>query len=250
MRRHRTTALTILCVLLTGLAATAVSAPARGAGRGAVPKLVFPLVAKTDLWDNYGDPRPNGRHAGNRHGEPVARARRRGRGRPGRVRAVQPGRLHALPLRAERDDVPLHPPEQRPHREERQPGRLRPRRHVRRSRTARRSPPGSRSPGSATRGTRTAIRTSTSRCIPTTERTSTRSSTSRPRASRSSRHAPARCSASPCAENCSSGGAGTATLEVERVRQYPGGRWLDVDPRAVETDRSAWHDGLPRAPSR
>jgi septal ring factor EnvC (AmiA/AmiB activator) len=25
---------------------------------------VFPLVAKTDLWDNYGDPRPNGRHAG------------------------------------------------------------------------------------------------------------------------------------------------------------------------------------------
>ena len=64
MRRHRTTALTILCVLLTGLAATAVSAPARGAGRGAVPKLVFPLVAKTDLWDNYGDPRPNGRHQG------------------------------------------------------------------------------------------------------------------------------------------------------------------------------------------
>jgi hypothetical protein len=25
---------------------------------------VFPLVAKTVLWDNYGDPRPNGRHAG------------------------------------------------------------------------------------------------------------------------------------------------------------------------------------------
>jgi Peptidase family M23 len=25
---------------------------------------VFPLVAKTDLWDNYGDQRPNGRHAG------------------------------------------------------------------------------------------------------------------------------------------------------------------------------------------
>jgi Peptidase family M23 len=29
-----------------------------------VPRLVFPLVASTDLWDNYGDPRPNGRHAG------------------------------------------------------------------------------------------------------------------------------------------------------------------------------------------
>jgi hypothetical protein len=26
--------------------------------------LVFPLVARTDLWDNYGDPRGNGRHAG------------------------------------------------------------------------------------------------------------------------------------------------------------------------------------------
>ena len=25
---------------------------------------MFPLVAKTELWDNYGDPRPNGRHAG------------------------------------------------------------------------------------------------------------------------------------------------------------------------------------------
>ena len=29
-----------------------------------MPRLVFPLVAKTDLWDNYGDPRGNGRHAG------------------------------------------------------------------------------------------------------------------------------------------------------------------------------------------
>ena len=29
-----------------------------------MPRLVFPLVAKTDLWDNYGDPRANGRHTG------------------------------------------------------------------------------------------------------------------------------------------------------------------------------------------
>jgi hypothetical protein len=29
-----------------------------------VPRLIFPLVAKTDLWDNYGDPRGNGSHAG------------------------------------------------------------------------------------------------------------------------------------------------------------------------------------------
>ncbi len=29
-------------------------------------------------------------------------------------------------------------------------------------------------------------------------------------------------------------GAGAATLDVERVRQYPGGRWLDIDAREVE----------------
>ena len=29
-------------------------------------------------------------------------------------------------------------------------------------------------------------------------------------------------------------GAGIVAVEVDRVRQYPGGGWLDVDPRAVE----------------
>ena len=29
-------------------------------------------------------------------------------------------------------------------------------------------------------------------------------------------------------------GAGAAMLEVDRVRQYPGGRWLDLDTRTVE----------------
>jgi hypothetical protein len=29
-------------------------------------------------------------------------------------------------------------------------------------------------------------------------------------------------------------GAGTVALEVERVRQYPGGRWLQIHPRTVE----------------
>jgi hypothetical protein len=65
MRRHRTTArATLVALLLAGLAAAALSAPASGNEQGAVPRLVFPLVAKTDLWDNYGDPRGNGRHAG------------------------------------------------------------------------------------------------------------------------------------------------------------------------------------------
>ena len=39
------------------------STNARG-GEQQVPRLVFPLVAKTELWDNYGDPRPNGSHQG------------------------------------------------------------------------------------------------------------------------------------------------------------------------------------------
>src|SRR5262245_11103039 len=61
MRRHRTTA---VCLVLAGLAAASFVTTASGREDGPVPRLVFPLVAKTDLWDNYGDPRPNGRHAG------------------------------------------------------------------------------------------------------------------------------------------------------------------------------------------
>jgi hypothetical protein len=67
MRRHRTTAVGILTsLLLAGLLAAAASPQAGGSGRAAdgVPRLVFPLVATTELWDNYGDPRGNGRHAG------------------------------------------------------------------------------------------------------------------------------------------------------------------------------------------
>ena len=65
MRRHRTTArATFVAFLLAGLAAAALTAPASGSEQGSVPRLVFPLVAQTELWDNYGDPRGNGRHAG------------------------------------------------------------------------------------------------------------------------------------------------------------------------------------------
>ena len=67
MRRHRTTARGILFPLLAGLLAGAFLVPAGGAestGSSGVPRLVFPLVAKTELWDNYGDPRGTHRHAG------------------------------------------------------------------------------------------------------------------------------------------------------------------------------------------
>ena len=65
MRRHRTTArATLVATLLTGLGAALLATPASGDYQGAVPRLVFPLVVKTDLWDNYGDPRPQGSHEG------------------------------------------------------------------------------------------------------------------------------------------------------------------------------------------
>ena len=70
MRRHRTTAPgTLASLLLAGLisgliAVSLASKPAGASGEQAVPRIVFPLIAKTVLWDNYGDPRGNGRHAG------------------------------------------------------------------------------------------------------------------------------------------------------------------------------------------
>jgi hypothetical protein len=66
MRRHRTTARagTFLFLLIAGLAATVLAAPASSGVEQGVPRLIFPLVAKTVLWDNYGDPRGNGLHAG------------------------------------------------------------------------------------------------------------------------------------------------------------------------------------------
>jgi hypothetical protein len=53
-----------LALLLAGLAAVSVAPRSASGETTGVPPLVFPLVAKTQWWDNYGDPRPNGRHAG------------------------------------------------------------------------------------------------------------------------------------------------------------------------------------------
>lgn len=71
MRCSRTTATFlargIMLALFAGLAAAWIAVPssgAQGSTEAAVPRLAFPLVAKTVLWDNYGDPRPNGSHAG------------------------------------------------------------------------------------------------------------------------------------------------------------------------------------------
>jgi len=54
----------LVSLVLAGLAAAAFTTPTASGREQGVPRLVFPLVAKTDLWDNYSDPRGNGRHAG------------------------------------------------------------------------------------------------------------------------------------------------------------------------------------------
>ena len=62
----------------------------------------------------------------------LALAGDRGRGREGQVLDdVRPGRLHALPLRREWHHLPLHPSQQRPDGEARQPRKVRPGRGLR-----------------------------------------------------------------------------------------------------------------------
>jgi hypothetical protein len=72
MRRSWTTTRGMLFPLVAAFTAVVLVLPALGSGHDSgsaaaqarVPKLFFPLVGKTTWWDNYGDPRPNGRHAG------------------------------------------------------------------------------------------------------------------------------------------------------------------------------------------
>lgn len=57
MCRHRTTARSILVLLLLGVLT--------GTAQAAVPRLVFPVVAKTHYTDDFGAPRWQGAHEGN-----------------------------------------------------------------------------------------------------------------------------------------------------------------------------------------
>jgi peptidase M23-like protein len=70
MRRHRTTPRALqgfLAALLLGLSVgTAGAQPHAGAtSSGGVPQLIFPVVGPATYTDDYGDPRGQGRHAGN-----------------------------------------------------------------------------------------------------------------------------------------------------------------------------------------
>jgi hypothetical protein len=57
MRRHRTIARLLPVLLLSGIFA--------GTATAAVPRLVFPVVAKVSYTDDFGDPRGQGAHEGN-----------------------------------------------------------------------------------------------------------------------------------------------------------------------------------------
>jgi Peptidase family M23 len=75
MSRHRTTAAALLILLASGIFA--------GTAGAAVPRLIFPVVAKVSYQDDFGDPRWQGSHEGN----DLMAARR------SPVVAVEPGRV-------------------------------------------------------------------------------------------------------------------------------------------------------------
>ena len=169
MTRHRTTARGVSLLILTALLAAAVVA-----SPGAAPKpglvdgspIVFPLIGDYPYADELRRPARQRQPRRDRHRErAVAHSRRRRRGGQGQVvDDLGARRLHALPLRQERHDIPLYPPQQRPHGGVRGQGRVQARRLVRgrgrreghRGRADRRT--------WATRATPRATTTSTSRC--------------------------------------------------------------------------------------
>ena len=177
----RATARALLVLALFGIAAGTAAAftpppepkprPPKPEPRPKPPRrrkqIVFPVLGTASSRTTSALRGAQGSHEGIDILAPAPRARARGRGRPGPLlRGLDPGRLHALPRRPQRHDVPLHPPEQRPHRRGTTTAvaaRSASPSHAG-SRAAPASRPGSRSASSATRATRTgSIRTCTSR---------------------------------------------------------------------------------------
>ena len=99
MRRHRTTARGILvCTRSRRLRGRPRDAPASGASRAPSRGSSSRSSRRPSSGTTTGSARQR-QTRGDRHGEPVARARRRRRGREGQVLGVGSRRLHALPLR-------------------------------------------------------------------------------------------------------------------------------------------------------
>jgi hypothetical protein len=251
MRRHRTTTDpfaepdpasaasgsrqirgTLVLLLLAGLAAVSVAPRSASGNTTGVPPLVFPLVAKTSWWDNYGDPRPNGRHAGvdimTPHRSPVL-AVEAGRvkywesglggcmlylyGRSGTMymyihlnndvtlRNDNRGRCHEVAF-AVRDGAKVAAGEQVAWSGDSGDADGNPHLHFEVH------------PGGGT----------DSNPYPHLKRASLPLFAAKPGSQFSL----------GLRGNLASAGAGAVQLEVERVRHYPGGHWVDVDPRTVE----------------
>ena len=112
---------------VTAMLLGAGAAAASPGGRRQVPRLVFPVLGAVSVHGRLRRRPRAGNPRGQRHHGSAPRARTGRRGGHGQVLDdLVARRLHALPLRRERHEVPLHPPEQRPHRRQRQRGRLRP----------------------------------------------------------------------------------------------------------------------------
>ena len=123
MISHRTTARGTLVLALALLTL------AGGASAAAPQKIVFPVLGTATYIDDFGQARAGGAAPGDRHHGHQAEPRPRRRGGQGRVLdPLRERRLHALPPRRQRHGLLLHPPQQRPDAQERQPRQVR-RRH-------------------------------------------------------------------------------------------------------------------------
>ena len=132
MRRHRTTArgaplLLLLAALCAGVGVRRVrdrsrcSTTSRSGQADRVPGRRCGEVRRR-LWRPAAERAPRG----HRHRHHLALCRRRGRGRQDpTLDDLRARRLHALPVRRERNDVSVHPSQQRPHPETGQPRHMR-----------------------------------------------------------------------------------------------------------------------------
>ncbi len=200
---------------------------------GKVPRLVFPLVAKTVLWDNYGDPRGNGRHAGidmeNPWRAPVVAVE------PGRVEYATSGLggcMLYLYGRSGTMYLYIHLNNDLTPKNDNKAGCVQG--SPTQCRTGRASSPVSRSRSTATRATRTGTRTSTSRCT----RTAAPTSNPFPHLKKASKllfagREGAAFSLGMRGRLLAAADDGLR-LSATHVRSYPGGSWLEIDERAVD----------------
>ena len=124
--------LTLAALLCAGLAAASAQAGIQAAPSRESAAARLPDPRRGDLDGRLRRSARSGLARGERHAGAAPRPRPCGRARPGQVLDdLRPRRLHALSRGRERYRVSLRPSQQRPHRRERQPRQVRPRRRLR-----------------------------------------------------------------------------------------------------------------------